>query len=206
MSADVDVDIRIVNDNGEEVYKMTQEVSKNDFGYYTSQVAGEQYLANVRIPVSDILPGTSSDGKVYLTVYKSDIVRFDEVNCDALYCLPIKDVQLTCESLPLELKMKDYRGNTESIIQINDVSYIFDKGYSPRLEITISGEKTYGGKNSGYDIISYKLYDDDGYMVDTGQVCLISLGTGDKFKDNSLVVYDVTPGASYTLKLMEYDW
>lgn len=206
LSANVDIDIRIVNENGEEMYRATKSVSKDDFDYYTSQTAGEQYLANVRIPASDILPGTSSNGKVYLTVYKSDIVRFDEVNCDVLYCLPVKDVQLTCESLPLELNMKDYLGNTESIIQINDVSYNYDKKYSPQLEIIISGVKTYGSKNSDYDIISYKLYDSDGYMIDSGIIYLSALSAGDKFKDNSLVIYDITPGTSYTLKLMEYDW
>ena len=102
---------------------------------YTSQAAGEQYLANVRIPVSDISPGTSSNGKVYLTVYKEDTVRFDEVNCDALYCLPIKDVQVVGDGLPLELNLKDYLGNIESIIQINEVSYSFEKEYLPQLKI-----------------------------------------------------------------------
>lgn len=206
VSAEVDVDIRIVNENNEEVYRGTKAVSKSDFGYYTSQIAGEQYLANVRIPASDISSGTSSNGKVYLTVYKTDIVRFDEVNCEALYCLPVKDIQLTCDSLPLELKVKDYLGNTESTIQINAVSYHFDSEYLPQLKITISGEKTYGAKNSGYDIISYKLYDSDGYMINSGNIYLRSLSTGDKFKDDSLVIYDITPGTSYILKLLEYDW
>lgn len=206
MSAEVDVDIRIVNENGEEVYKETKIVSQDDFGNYTSQIAGEQYLANIRISTSDIQLGTSSNGKVYLTVYKSDIARFDEVNCDALYCLPIKDVQLSCDTFPLELKIKDYSGNTESVIQINDVSYDFDKEYSPKLKITISGEKTYGEQGLSYDIFSYKLYDSDGYMIDSGSIYLSALSAGDKFKDDSLVIYDITPGTSYTLKLMEYDW
>ena len=64
ISAEVDVDIRIVNENDEEVYQDTKTVSENDFGYYTSQAAGEQYLANIRIPASDISPGTSYKGKV----------------------------------------------------------------------------------------------------------------------------------------------
>lgn len=206
LSVEVDVDIRIVNENDEEVYRNTKTVSKDDFDYYTSQVAGEQYLANVRIPTSDISSGTSSNGKVYLTVYKDDTVRFDEVNCEALYSLPVKDIQLACDTLPLELNIKDYSGNTESVIQINDVSYRFESDYLPQLEVTISGEKTYGSQNIGYDIISYKLYDDDGYMVDSGNIYLNALSEGDKFRDNSLVMYDVIPGTSYTLKLMEYDW
>ena len=37
ISADVDVDIRIVNDRNEEVFKGTSSVSPDDFGYYTSE-------------------------------------------------------------------------------------------------------------------------------------------------------------------------
>lgn len=205
VSADVDVDIRIVNEDGEEVYTGTKSVSKDDFSYYTSQAAGEQYLANVKIPASDIALGTSSNGTVFFTVYKANIVSFDEVNCKALYCLPIKDIQLTCDSFPLELKVKDYLGNTESIIQINDVTYNFEKDYVPQLEITISGEKTYGNGSSGYDVISYKLYDSDDYMIDSGNIYLSALSEGDKFRDSSVIIYDVTPGTTYVLKLTEYD-
>lgn len=206
VSADVDVDIRIVNEDDEEVYSETKSVSEEDFSYYTSQAAGEQYLANIRISSSDIALGTSANGKVFLTVYKADVVRFDEVNCEALYCLPIKDIQLICNDLPLELKMKDYSGNTESIIQVNDVSYNFEKGYFPQLEITISGEKIYGTGGFGYDIIGYKLYDSDGYMNDSGSIYLSALSAGDKFRDTSLTIYNVTPGMTYVLKLTEYDW
>lgn len=206
ISADVDIDIRIVNENDEQVYSGTKSVVKDDFGVYTSQAAGEQYLANVRIPMSDIELGSAASGTVYLTVYKENIVRFDEVNCNALYCLPIEDVQLQCGGLPLELNIKDYFGKIESVIQINDVTYSFEKDYVPQLKITISGEKTYGSGGLGYDIISYKLYDDDDYMVDSGSIYLSSLSNGDKFKDDSIVFYDVIPGATYTLKIMEYDW
>lgn len=206
ISANVDVDIQIVNEDDEEVYSGTKSVLKDDFSYYTNQVAGEQYLANVKISASDIALGTSASGKVFLTVYKTDIVSFDEVNCEALYCLPIKDVQLICDSLPLELQMKDYYGNTESIIQVNDVTYNFENDYLPKLEITILGEKTYGTDSSSYDIIGYKLYDGDDYMVDSGNIYLSALSAGDKFKNTSLIIYDVTPGMTYVLKLTEYEW
>ena len=105
LSADVDIDIRIVNDEGEAVYTGTKSVSSDDYSYYTSQAAGEQYLANVRIPAAEIAAGKSANGKVYFTVYKENAVQFDEVNCDALYCLPIEDVQVTFDPFPLDLKV-----------------------------------------------------------------------------------------------------
>lgn len=175
LSADVDVDIRIVNDEDEEVYTGTKSVSTDDFGYYTSQAAGEQYLANVRIPAAEIRAGTSASGKVYFTVYKENAVQFDEVNCDALYCLPIEDVQVTFDSFPLDLKVKNFIGSTASVIQIQGAEFKLDKDYSPQLTITITGEKKSGSSDSGYDVISYKLYDSAGYLVDSGNIYLSSL-------------------------------
>ena len=206
LSADVDVDIRIVNDADEEVYTGTKSVPTDDFGYYTSQAAGEQYLANVRIPAAEIKAGTSASGKVYFTVYKENAVQFDEVNCDALYCLPIEDVQVTFDSFPLDLKVKDFMGSTASVIQIQGAEFTFDKDYSPQLTITITGEKKSGSSDSGYDMISYKLYDSAGYLVGSGNIYLSSLSAGDKFRDDSVVIYGITPGESYTFQLLEYSW
>jgi len=205
LSAGVDVDIRIVNDTDEEVYAGTKSVSTDDFGYYTSQAAGEQYLANVRITAAEIKAGTSASGKVYFTVYKENAVRFDEVNCDALYCLPIEDVQVTFDSFPLDLKVKDFMGGTASVIQIQGAEFRFDKDYSPRLNITITGEKKSGSGNSGYDMISYKLFDSAGYMIDSGNLYLSALSAGDKFKDDSVVIYDIVPGEAYVFRLSEYN-
>lgn len=206
ISADVNVVIRIVNDKDEEVYNGNKAVSKDDFSYYTSQTAGKQYLANIRIPASEVASGKSSNGTVYLTVLKEDTALFDEVNCSALYCLPIKDIQLKTGSFPIELSIKGYDGKIESKIKIESVSYVFEKGISPQLKITIAGKKTYGKKDSAYDMISYKLYDSNGYMVKSGNIFLRSLGQGDKFKDDSTVIYDITPGDSYTLKLTAYEY
>ena len=206
IAADVDVDIRIVNDEDEEVYSATKTVTAKDFGNYESQAAGKQYLANVRIPASDIKNGKSNNGTVYLTVYKGNEVRFDEVNCSALYCLPVADVQLNVQDLPVELEVKEYDGSVESIISVTDVTYDYEKGIFSQLKITISGQKTYGNSSGyGYDIISYKLYDSSGYLVESGNVYLKSLSAGDKFKEDS-IIYDVTPGETYSLQLTEYSW
>lgn len=35
---------------------------------------------------------------------------------------------------------------------------------------------------------------------------MCALNQGDKFKDSSIVIYDITPGETYTLALREYDW
>ena len=74
------------------------------------------------------------------------------------------------------------------------------------MKITISGEKTYGGTSSSYDVLAYKIYDSQGYMIDSGNIYLRNLVAGDKFKDDTIVVYDVTPGETYTIRFSEYTW
>lgn len=202
-SADVNVDIRIVNDDGDEIYAATHYISKDDFSYYTSQAAGEQYLARIRIPVSQISAGTNASGKVYLTVYQGNSLRFDEVNCTAFHCLPLLDTRLVAENLPTEIPVKDYYGEIESKIRIDEVSYVYDTLYTPQLEIICSGTKTFGTSSSSYDVISYKIYDSKGYVVDSGNIYLNKLSAGDKFKDDTITVYDVVPGETYEIRFFE---
>lgn len=206
VAADVKVDIRIVNDENQELFTGTLTVSSDDFGYYTSQAAGEQYLADVRIPASEIVKGKSDSGKVYLKVYQDKGVRFDEVNCDALLCLPVQDIQVTFDPFPLNITTQDYFGNPASVLQIQNAEYKFDSSYSSLLSVTIFGEKIRGSSSDRYDVISYKLYDSSGYQVESGNIYLSSLNPGDKFRDDSVIIYNITPGESYTFQLTAYSY
>lgn len=147
-------------------------------------------------------------GQFFLTVYKNDTICFDEVNCSALYCLPISDAELIFDTFPLSIDVKGYDGSIESTIQIEDVAYSFEKDYIPQVKITVFGVKTYGRQDSmpNCDVIRYKLYDSGEYMVASGSIYLDSLDQGDKFKDDSVVIYDIIPGETYRFILSEYDW
>ena len=96
-------------------------------------------------------------------------------------------------------------GGTSAVIEIQSAEYSFDSDYSLKLSITVYGQKLSGGDSVGQDMVSYKLYDNDGYMVDSGDLYLQSLSAGDKFKEE-ITIYDVTPGETYTMKLFEYIW
>ena len=133
-------------------------------------------------------------------------MSFDEVNCSALYCLPVKDVSLKADGLPLEIPIKGFGGETEAIIKVEDVEYEFDKGTTSWLKITVFGVKTYGTGKSIYDQIDYKIVDSSGYVVDSGTLFLSSLNEGDKFKDDSITFYDAKPGESYTISFSESSW
>lgn len=206
IAAEADVDVRIVSSDGTEVYSGTHSVTEADFSYYSNQVDGERYLANLRIPASAVAPGTSASGTVFFTVYKEDYMDFGEVNCEAFYCLPLLDASVAAKELPVELEVKDWDGSVASRIQVEEIRYLHEKDYTSTLKITVTGTKTYGKNTSGYDVISYKLYDSEGYVVDSGDVFLDNLSEGDKFKDDTIVFYDAIPGECYTIEFFEYSW
>lgn len=203
IAAEVDVDVRIVNENGVEVYRAAHTVTQEDFGHYSNQISGEQYLANLRIPTSAIAPGTTHNGTVYFTVYRGDFLNFGEVNCDAYYCLPLLDTSVTAEQLPIELDVKQWDGSVASRIRIDEVTFRHDKELMSTLYITVMGTKTHDTSSSGYDIISYKLYDSEGYVVESGELFLSELAKGDRFKDDTIVIYDAIPGEVYSIVFSE---
>lgn len=202
---DLNVDITIVNDGGEEVYKATKYVTLDCFKLYTKNDNKKVYIADIRIPRNDIKAGQTSSGKVYLRLYKEKEFASEEVYCVAYYCLPVADIDFKTEELPKVIPVKGYDGRIESKIRIDKVDYIYETKYAPTLKFIVSGEKIYEKHgSSGYDNFSYKIYDSEGYMVDSGTIFLCSLSKGDKFREESITVYDVKPGKTYILKFYEY--
>lgn len=65
-------------------------------------------------------------------------------------------------------------GSIESTIQIDDIAYSYEKDYIPQIKITVFSVKTYGSQDSmpSYNIIRYKLYDSEEYMVTSGSIYL----------------------------------
>lgn len=190
--------LRIEDEESNILYEGTKMFSKSDFDYYSNEKLGSHYYVCIRINDSEVVKGVSESGKLFLTI-SGDQYRFDEVNCTALYCLPVKDVTLNAEKLPKEIVNKNYSGAVTSKITITDIQYVFGKDSLMSLKITIIGEKNYGENGSLYDDFKYKIYDHEGFMVDNGTVFLSSLAKGDKFK-KEITFYDAKPGETYTIK------
>ncbi|SFO65018.1 hypothetical protein SAMN05216351_12317 [Pseudobutyrivibrio sp. JW11] len=207
-SAACTVEIRIENDNEETVYIGIKEITTNDFGTYTSDAEGKQFLANVRIDEEEITPGSTDSGTVHFTV-TGEYFSFSEADCTAYACLPLKETTLIVNDLPIEVVQKGIFGGIEGKYTITDVSYYVDTSFSDAtMLIVISGEKTSGNSSTySYDKFSYKLYDSEEYLVDSGQVLIgTGLDAGDKFKSEDTYIYGITPGETYTLVLTDFEW
>ena len=116
------------------------------------------------------------------------------------------EVKLEGGPFPITINVKDYREETVSKIRIDEISYVYDNTYLSQITITIDGSKTDDVEDSyGYDSFKYKLYDSEGYMMESGSVFLDSaLAKGDRFKEE-ITIYDIEPGQTYTIKFYEDD-
>ena len=199
ISADAQVDVRIVNGDEETVYTGSHDIHAEDFGLYTNQSEGERLLANVKIPASDISQGTSSEGTVFFTVSGSSFA-FDECSIEILDDLPLKAIDIRADQLPVELNIQDYGSASHSTIRIDEVSVIQDEYLPDQAVIVLQGEKIRG--SGTYDSFDYKLYDSDEQLVDNGIVMLSGLSEGERFEDDSLMLFDLVPGERYTLRFV----
>ena len=199
ISADAQVDVRIVNGDEETVYTGSHDIHVEDFGLYTNQSEGERLLANVKIPASDISQGTSSEGTVFFTV-SGPSFAFDECSIEILDDLPLKAIDIRADQLPVELNIQDYGSAAGSTIRIDEVSVIQDEYLPDQAVIVLQGEKIRGSET--YDSFDYKLYDSDEQLVDNGIVMLSGLCEGERFEDDSLMLFDLVPGERYTLRFV----
>lgn len=107
---------------------------------------------------------------------------------------------------PLTINKYDYKNNIDSSVEISSISikekeyYKHSDAYS--ISISINGKNTYGSATiSSKCFIGYKLYDNDGFVVQSGTMYSSAVTLGEQFKlDYMLPV--LSPGY-YKLVLLD---
>lgn len=199
------VKIRIVNKENETVYTGKKIVRTSDFGYWTSKLAGERYLASVTIKDSDIIKGSNSSGTIYFTVENEGYFKFDETSLSIYDELPVNPVTVELPALPLSVSKKSYNGSIRSTCTINNITYEVDGSC---MTIYFEGVKTAdvnGNNNSDSCIFGWKLYDSDNYVIDSGNVFTSDLVVGEKFKDEKAYIFNIKAGGKYRLQISDYE-
>lgn len=113
-----------------------------------------------------------------------------------------KDIKIELPSTPITLAWSTY---TKS--DITDISYEI-KPYTyknPKIEFTFTGKKTYDYEN-GTNSVTFivKVYDDEGFLVDSATAWKPNLNVGDKFKETVTINLD-DDWASHTYTLVLED-
>ena len=186
------VDIRIENDNAVVVYEKTILIKTSDY---------KNNLATVYIKSSDIKGDYIDDGDFYYKVYNPGYFSFDEYSL-SVYDLPLKATTLLTPSTPSTYHYYSYSGSKYCTVKITSIRYEMS---GDDMKIYLSGEKTYDTKGSSYSrscAVGFKVYDSQGYVVQSGTFYSDDLCVGDKFKDDYFWVYDLEIGETYTLELL----
>ena len=207
MSAAAVIDIKIINDIGEKVYERTHNIESNDFNYWTTPFYGNKLLVNIDIPDTDIISGSSKSGIIYFTVYSSNRLYGFEESKLTINNLPYNSIANNCTlslpSVPIILSEYNYRGNLDSTIRLDEITYSFEESYDKKVYLTLylTGEKIFDTSTRSMDFIYYKLYK-DGYVVKSSFYITDSLSVGDKFKNTSFKIYGLEPGV-YNIEIFE---
>lgn len=177
--------IRIVNDDGEEVYRNVFDIEEGSFSEYTRKLTGNTVylLTQINIPQQDITASMSQYGNLYMDFFTQD-GNFGEQS-KMVFDLPIRSGK----------DLADIAYETSFEVDQDRISYIH-KIWVDKFEIT-NVEKLYGDKIKA----SYTL---EGEMSD-GTVCCIKVNCYDKdgyLIDSDMIGGDVDDDCSFKFK----DW
>ncbi len=112
--------------------------------------------------------------------------------------------------LPEVLTDYDYKDNIDSVCKITNFEYeISDYTHQEEQTATLyfTGEKVHDKNGENYSSavhISWKLYDEEDYVVDSGTALSTDLKIGEKFKKAKTYAFDLLPG-TYYLELLNTD-
>lgn len=203
ISAPAIVDIYIKNDDGEIVYRGVKQVSQSDFATWTTGYGHSFYAVGIDINDSEIMKGSDDCGVICFTVYNPDYFSFDETVLQIYYDLPKVDVSESCVlELPVTPQTINYysiSGKLMSSTTVTAIDYKFEERYDGRvtLHIYFSGHKDFdseGANKSNYGHIGWKLYDEDGYVVDSGTNLTSKIAEGERFKNSESYAFNLLPG------------
>ena len=189
------IEIKIVNDNGKTVYNETKNIKSEDFQQNgNANVPGP--LAKILLSKEDIVKDTVDTGTVYFKIYNPGYFITGE-NGE-------RKAQVSGLMEKLELpKLPDTISSSTTSVKITNITYEVS---SDNLYIYFTGEKTYDTKGSSYSRackVGWKLYDSEGFLVDSGVFYTDALKVGEKFKNAKEYCWDVVePSMTYRLELL----
>lgn len=202
-SDDITINITLKDEDGYSVqvpvYVYVKIVDNNGHVLFNDTLIKKSSQSKVSIHFDDMILGYTNVGTIHYQVY-NDYVTFGEISKE-LDCLPWT-VDLELPELPDTIWYNLYSSSTAC--KITEITF---KVSGDNMYIYFTGEKTYDSKGSSYSNscqIGWKLYDSEGYVIDDGICYTTSLKTGEKFKNESITIFDlIEQGESYRLVILD---
>ena len=201
---EADISVRIVNDDGAEVYSDTMHVDENNYGEWTNNLwKSSKILGTVTVNSASIEKGTTENGILYVGATLPSGAGFEEEQL-SVYGLPLMDVSIQAPDLPVSINNYKYDGTVETTATIDKLEFSYD--YSCHLEYTITMTSNVNGDSSDdYFHVPYKIKDSSGIVVDSGTLFAGPMAVNDTIK-NSTYISGVKLGENYTIEFSDYSW
>lgn len=200
--------ISIRSQSGDLLYESKRSVTPNGYKYWPLFIDRSLYCAGIQIDANLINPCVNGTGTISCHVYNDKYFDFDTFTLSSSY-LPKTNPATLCSlqipDSPLELSYYSYGKSLQSKIRIDNVLYRFEPYFNSgnvELIVTFYGEKTFGEPNTTHNFY-WKLYDSDGYLVESSTGFISGLSFGDKFHNDYITIHDL-PAGDYTLELFDY--
>ncbi len=196
-----------VNDYGYSGFRMyvDNDIEQNLLVIYETDIIDYNLLENDSVTIYAGFMGLYSYESTLgstITVPEVCAVMID-LNENAL----VSNSSLELPGFPLNVSCLNWDKTIETTVNIEDIEYSFEKNYDGTYYLTLrfKGAKTYEqeGLTYAYNFCSYKLYDEDGYIVKSDTISFGDLNVGDKFNNVTETIYDL-PAGNYKLELFDY--
>ena len=120
--------------------------------------------------------------------------------------MPVKPTKIILPTLPEIISDYSYSGSKKSSVKITNITYEIS---DDDLYLYFTGEKIYDSEGNKYSRscnVGWKLYDLDGYILDSGTFYSPAIAVGEKFRDEDERIYGVIkPGETYKLVISSVD-
>lgn len=175
---------------------------------YEKEIIDYNLLEDDEITIYGVSMGTVSydsvlGGEITVPSVQAVMIDFNKKESTSVS----SSCSLEMPQFPMRVSCLDYEGMIETTVEIEKIDYTFEKDYSGTYTLTlnITGSKVYEKENLKFvfNFCSYKIYDEQGYIVDDGTISFRDINTGDKFKNVTVDIGDL-PAGNYRLELIDY--
>ena len=192
--------IKIINDNGDEIFKDTFNVTSDNYSMWENRLTGKtQIMGSLSISDSDLQEGSSQRGTLSIVALVGN-GGFDEQTIN-ISNLPEKGVEVTLPDLPAVSNDYNYQGELRTSMTVSDISY----EYNHSLKIHVNAQMTYninGEDSRDYGRVGYKVTDESGMVIKSGDILYDKMSVGESQIDD-IYISNAVPGDHYILYILD---
>jgi hypothetical protein len=204
ISSNATLNLRIVNDNGIEVYSKTHNVTNDDFSSWTFSGSNPrtEFYGRVAISPDEITASNTSSGTMYFQFIAEGNISFRELSL-SISNLPSLPLNLQLPEKPLEVSRFLSSGTIRWKLSISEITYEYDSDRQ-RLTVSFAGQKTFDTNGNNYartQGVSVRLIDSDGFVVESKSFFTPAIMVGEGFRNQTIIFYDL-PYDEYVLEII----